>query len=262
MTRNDTKNDTSYNTKVIHYKNSIVVKKYLKNIRAGYKLTKEDIKDRSRKSSSARTQAEINHSIQSSLNRTINSVYAYSLANEWEWFYTFTFNPAIIDSYNYDEVCKALKSWLDDTRKRYAPNMKYIIVPELHKKGRYHFHGMFADCNGIPLVYSEKGSSNRTAVYNLPTFTYGFTTATLINDSDRTCSYCLKYITKDLCAATFNKRRYWHSKNISKPREYKYLLSQEEYEEQMQGVYDNVTCAKTIDITKAHNMINLYMADM
>ena len=220
-----------YNTKLVQYSNTTVVKKYLHNIKSGYKLSKYDIDSRQRKAVEDRTQADIERCIQQSMNRTKNNVYAFALSNDWEWFYTLTFNPQKVDSFNYAAVCKALKAWLDDTRKRYAPDMKYIIVQD-------------------------------TAVYNLPSYCYGFTTATMIKDSDRTCSYCLKYITKELCATTQNKKRYWRSRNLNKPVEYKYNLSDDDFAEQLDGISDNITFAKTIDIPKASNRINLYMTDM
>lgn len=251
-----------YNTKLVQYSNTTVVKKYLHNIKSGYKLSKYDIDSRQRKTVEDRTQADIERCIQQSMNRTKNNVYAFALSNDWEWFYTLTFNPQKVDSFDYAAVCKALKAWLDDTRKRYAPDMKYIIVPELHKSGRYHFHGMFSNVGAVPLEYSAAGSTQEAAVYNLPSYCYGFTTATMIKDSDRTCSYCLKYITKELCATTQNKKRYWRSRNLNKPIEYKYNLSDDDFEEQLDGISDNITFAKTIDIPKANNRINLYMTDI
>lgn len=248
-----------YNTKLIKYKNSMAVKKYSRNIFTDYSLSEREIKERRRKPDSERTQADIDRSLESSRSRTINSVYAYALSNTFEWFYTFTFNPEKVNSYDYGECSSLLKSWLDYTRKTYAPNMQYIVVPELHKSGRIHFHGMFANVDSIPLTYSEKGSTATTAVYNLPTYKYGFTTATVIKDSDRTCSYCLKYITKELCAVSRNKKRYWASKNLNKPETVTYNLDYDFFQEQLDSL--EVAYAKTIDIPKAHNKINLYMAD-
>lgn len=249
-----------YNVKLIDYKNTTVVKKYFRGIRKGYSISEREIKERKRKDDNYRSQKDIDRSIECSRNRTINTVYSYALSNEFEWFYTFTFNPDKINSYDYSECTAALKSWLDYTRKHYAPQMKYIIVPELHKSGRIHFHGMFANVDSIPLTYSEKGSTSHTRVYNLPTYKYGFTTATVIKDSDRTCSYVLKYITKELCAVSKNKKRYWCSKNLNKPKETVYNLDIDFFAEQLDSLSENITYAKTITIPNAHNYINLYIA--
>lgn len=249
-----------YNTKLIQYRNTTVVKKYARGIRTGYSISADDIKRRKRKDDKDRTQKDIDRSLECSRNRTINTVYSYALSNEFEWFYTFTFNPEKINSYDYSECTVALKNWLDYTRKMYAPNMRYIVVPELHKSGRIHFHGMFSNVDAIPISYSEKGSTAEKTVYNLPTYKHGFTTATIIRDSDRTCSYVLKYITKELCAVSKNKKRYWCSKNLNKPRETVYNLDSDYFAEQLESIEDSITYAKSIEIPKAHNYINLYMA--
>lgn len=247
----------SYNTKTIEYNNSLLVKRYAHNIKSGYKLSAADKDSRRRKSDKdSRTPQQIEHCLQSSVNRTKNTVYALALANNWEWFYTFTFDPAKVDSYNYDAVTKALKTWLDDTRRMYAPNMRYIIVPELHESGRYHFHGLFADVDKIPVVLG----AGQSDIYNLPTYDYGYTTASKIKDSDSTCSYCLKYITKELCATTQNKKRYWRSRNLSKPRETTYNLSNEDFYEQLDNI--DVVYTKTVDVPASHNRINIHIADM
>lgn len=59
-----------YNTKLVQYSNAIVVKKYLHNIKSGYKLSKYDIDSRQRKAVEDRTQADIERCIQQSMNRT------------------------------------------------------------------------------------------------------------------------------------------------------------------------------------------------
>lgn len=251
----------TYNTKLIKYQNSICVKKYSKGIRTNYSLSADDINNRRRKEDSERTQQEIDRSIEVSRNRTINTVYSYALSNTFDWFYTFTFNPDKIDSYDYSACTAALKSWIDDMRKKYAPDIKYIVVPELHKSGRFHFHGMFANVDSVPLTYSKKGSTKSTAVYNLPTYDYGFTTATLIRDSDCTCSYVLKYITKELCAVSKNKKRYWTSRNLNKPEVFTYNLAYDDFENNLESISDDITYAKTINIPFAHNKINLYITE-
>lgn len=148
--------------------------------------------------------------------RTITSVYDISRSNKWEWFITFTFNPEKVDRYNYEICTKKLSTWLNHMR-RDCPDMVYLVVPEQHKDGAYHFHGLFSNAAGLQFVDSGHRDKGGKPIYNVGKYRYGFTTATRIEDSIRAASYVCKYITKDLCAATFGKKRYWASRNVRRP---------------------------------------------
>lgn len=95
---------SGYNTKIITYKNQTQIKHYGRSIKTDYSLSDEQKKDRKRKADADRTPQQIAKSIESSRNRTINSIYQYALANDWELFITLTFNPVKVDSKNYDSV--------------------------------------------------------------------------------------------------------------------------------------------------------------
>ncbi len=155
------------------------------------------------------------HSSYVSMARTRKMVYNYALSNGWDWFVTMTFSPKKVDRYNYTECSKKLKSFIDAAR-RICPDMRYIFVPELHKDGAFHFHGLLADCPALEFVFSGK-VKNKRRVFNIPGFSYGFTTATKVSDSKKSANYLSKYITKDLCSVSPNKKRYWASRNLELP---------------------------------------------
>lgn len=207
-------------------------------------------------SSSARTQESIQHSLTVSRNRTINAIYSISKSNEWDYFVTLTFNDLIVNASDYEQVTYKLSEWLHNLKKRYAPNLKYLIVPELHKDGaRYHFHGLLANCGNISFIDSGHTTFDNEPIYNILNYKFGYTTATKVKDNDKICHYLTKYITKDLCVLTANKKRYWNSRNCQKPIEEKYLLSAEEIENIMNFYVDNVAYAKTVTVPIANNSI-------
>ena len=156
-----------------------------------------------------------NRSLIISQKRTINKVYDISRCNSWEWFITLTFNQKKLDRYNYDIVSKKLKSWLDRVR-RTSKDLKYIIVPELHKDGAYHFHGLFSNCE-FEFVDSGIKDRNGNKVYNIPSYKLGFTTATKVKNTNAANKYIAKYLNKDLFKATSGKKRYWASRNVNLP---------------------------------------------
>ena len=154
-----------------------------------------------------------------SIARTKEKIIDYSLSNQWEYFATFTFDPKndTIDTYNYEIVSKKMSTWLENIRKRKANNLKYILVPEQHKSGRYHFHALMSNIGSLKIEYIKQ-KHNGTKIYNIKDFTQGFTYLDHITDNERVSTYISKYVTKALVTATFNKKRYWVSRNLNEPQ--------------------------------------------
>lgn len=155
-------------------------------------------------------------SIRTSCSRSKKMIYDISRSNYWDWFLTFTFDPEKVDRFNYLECAKKLSRWLDRLRKR-CPGMIYLVVPEKHKSGAFHFHGLFANVSDLEFVESGHFDSSGKMVYNVDKYKFGFTTATRIGDTHKASSYLCKYITKELCAVSMGKKRYWASKNVRRP---------------------------------------------
>lgn len=116
-----------------------------------------------------------------------------ALANEFEYFVTLTLDPEKIDRYDGQAIVKALGRWADNMVRRHG--LRYILVPERHKDGAFHFHGFMAGA-GLKVVDSGVEWDGRP-VYNLPQWPYGFTTAQrLYGDYHMAVTYCTKYIGK------------------------------------------------------------------
>lgn len=230
----------NYNVKTIEYTDSIQVRTYKKPITVNNKIHLPQTKPKARKETHTRTLSQIAHSEKSSVNRTINQIYAISRANKWEYFITLTIDPALLNNTDFNLVSEKLNIWTNNLKKRYAPDLKYIFVPELHKdKRKWHFHGLFSNIGSIPLSFSGKTCIGKfvydyakkpyaTKVYNLPLWKYGFSTATQIKDTARASSYITKYITKDVSRILQNQHRYLSSQNCEKPIEKVYNVDYNE----------------------------------
>lgn len=202
-------------------------------------------------STHVRTDADIQRSLISSMNRSKRMIYDYGRSNVWEWFFTLTF--ARVDNFtaeNYEECQKKVSKWFQNVKYRYCPDMKYLIVPEQHESGAWHFHAMVSNIDEfskkfVPAVNNQEfrkiygkvllnkkgkpvrnkyfGQILRTSypdgdiIYNIPSYKFGFSTATRIQDTRRTVSYVVKYITEDLSKCTFGKRRYLPSRGLNLP---------------------------------------------
>lgn len=116
-----------------------------------------------------------------------------ALANEFEYFVTLTLDAAKVDRYDGEAVVRTLSRWCNDMVKR--KGLRYILVPELHKDGAFHFHGFFAG-DDLEVVDSGVKWGGKT-VYNLPQWKFGFTTAQrLYGEYSAAVGYCCKYIGK------------------------------------------------------------------
>ena len=182
------------------------------------------------------------HCLAVSVNRSIQSIYEYSYANMWDWFITFTFAPEKADRFDYDDVVKKTRKWFMNLRNRKAPDLKYLFIPEKHKDGAYHIHGLLADCGSLEFedsgrvavgkkaVKRTEKNNNFPTIYNVSGWRFGFSTATRIQDNNRACSYMAKYITKDLCDDLHGKRRFYPSNNLNRVEKTELNLPPDEFD--------------------------------
>lgn len=141
------------------------------------------------------------------------------LCNDFDWFCTFTFDPKKHDRYNFNHLKITMIRWLKSQILHHSPNLKYLVVPELHKDGAIHFHVLLKNFNGHTRLAKKKTKGNYE-VYNLTGFRGGFTTASPLDDNKlAVAEYVSKYITKELIAL-FNKNRYFCSKDLKRPIKY------------------------------------------
>lgn len=150
------------------------------------------------------------------MSHSINEVYDIARSNDFNWFITLTFDKNKVNRYDYDSCSKAIRLF---TKRLERLGCKWLIVPEQHKDGAYHFHGLVA--GELPLIPSGKTCYNEAAqqelpIYNLANYEFGFTTVTQVMKPDRTASYITKYLTKQI-AVPKGKKCYWASRSLARP---------------------------------------------
>lgn len=148
-------------------------------------------------------EAKRNESLRCSISRTKNKVLKIALSGNFDYFCTFTFNPNICNRYDYDSCCKVIQSWLHSL----PDHVQYLIVPEKHKDGAFHFHGLFSHFDD--LFFS--GDYKIGKVYHCKSINFGFHSFVPIQDRTRVSRYIVKYFTKDLISVSKGRRRYWYS---------------------------------------------------
>lgn len=185
--------DVLYNSRVKIYPNDIlkytVFNKLIFNPDKAELINKINKRDDYTKSDNPVTRDD-------SLKRSKDKIFDISFINGdlWQYFITLTLDKSKIDRYDKKEINKKLKTWLNNMVKRYDFN--YIIIPEYHKDGAIHFHGLCSG-NNLKLTYVKTDNKCRK-VYNLNNWNLGFSTAIEL-DNNRTAvsAYITKYITKD-----------------------------------------------------------------
>ena len=137
----------------------------------------------------------------------------YCLSNDFTYFWTLTFSEDRSD----DGLCfKKLSKWLELMRKKYG-RFNYIFIPERHKDGSIHFHGVTGGFGGS-IVYSGVKHKGKK-VFNCLDWIYGFTTLSRIRSKKKCANYISKYVTKDLDQGIVGKgkKKYWSSRGLRLP---------------------------------------------
>ncbi len=177
--------------------------------------------------------------LEKSINRTKTKISDYILCNNFTHFITFTFDPknskvkSEEDRHDLRKMSKLLITWVNSEQinhfRRHGQRFRYLIVPERHKNGAWHFHAVFQDYkNEIEDFYSSKNkyltvdeirSKNKKPKNErgfLPRYTLGRSEIAPVKDKMRMASYIKKYITKELIQEKY-KKRYWASRNLKLP---------------------------------------------
>jgi hypothetical protein len=187
-----------------------------------------------------------------SLSRTKNSIYNYSRQVKWEYFITLTFDSVTVDRFDYKACVQKLKFWLNNQKKRYAPELYYLCVPEMHENGAWHIHGLLAQVSkmvfedsgrvsvGGKAVRKEKVKGDYQTIYNLSGWKFGWSTATKVRDTDKVSNYITKYITKELCEHLKGSNRYFRSRNIPEPEESHFIVEPKDFNDFVQMYMDSV----------------------
>ena len=243
-----------YNCRLYDYASGQHVTFYQKTINTGIEKKNENFKKTY--CNENRTDEEEKHCVQVSYNRTKNRIYQIARSNSWEWFITFTFDRTKTDASDYDVITKKLQNFLDNLRQRKAPDLIYLIVPELHKdKTHYHFHGLLACCGKMRFSYSGHDDHKGNQIFNMPDWSFGFSTATRVSDTKRVSHYITKYITKEDTEFLKNKKRYYCSRNINTIEPEYFILEHEDF---LKTYGDRIAYTKTVDIPKAGQRVIYY----
>lgn len=139
-----------------------------------------------------------------SRSRARSRINEIALCNNFEYFFTQTFNIGLVDRFSIDNITEKIQYYFKYYKKNRSRAFKYLIVAEFHKdKKAIHIHGLIS---GV-----QKGDlyKNSNGYYSLKFFQdkLGFNSISPIRDNIAISHYITKYITKD--NLQFSNRYYY-----------------------------------------------------
>ncbi len=166
-----------------------------------------------------------------SLSRSKRTIRDLILCNSFTHFCTFTFNPEKVDRYNFAACKKRITELFKNYKNRYAPDFRYILVPEFHKDGGIHFHGMVRGIRPQDFTVPRKifQRDRRTGKLRLVPNTkryvdwayyskkLGFFSCSRVKHYEKCARYVSKYITKDLVNMALGQRVFMASTGLNRP---------------------------------------------
>lgn len=199
--------------------------------------------------------------LSNNLSRSRKTIVDLILCNRFEYFCTFTFDSSKIDRYNYDVCQKKLRKFFNNFKTRYAPDFKYLIIPEFHKDGAIHFHGL---CSGFPdgeltvpdKVYKRTESGEVVAVPNTKGYTewrryhkaFGFFNCSRIANYNACAFYVSKYVTKNLLEIGKGRAVYMCSLGLARP--------------ELVFDFDDMPCVFTPEYENAYCAVSFQRSDL
>lgn len=129
-----------------------------------------------------------------------------ALCNQFEYFFTWTLDGALIDRYDPETIYPKVRNFLNNAVKR--KGFAYVLVPEYHtlKEGEdiraIHMHGLYI-LGEVPITRARnkagKPLSDRSGrpIYNMTSWTWGYSTCVPLDENyERAVNYVVKYVTK------------------------------------------------------------------
>lgn len=128
----------------------------------------------------------------SSIIRARSRVRELAFCQIWEYFVTLTMSPEKCDRFDLKQWVKDLGNWIGNYNRKFGCRLQYLLIPEQHKDGAWHAHGLLRG------VAAESVRVNEHGFMDIPYYRtrFGFINMSRIRDNKRTASYITKYISK------------------------------------------------------------------
>lgn len=155
--------------------------------------------------------------------RAKSMVLQYALCNPWEFFFTGTLDKTKFNRHDLDAYQRKLSQFIRDKRKEYGTQVQYLLIPEQHRDGAWHIHGMISGLPGSALRCFRPPAPQKlinSEYLNWPDYQkkFGFCSLGPIRHPVATSFYITKYVSKELSqrGGDLGKHLYFHSRPLRK----------------------------------------------
>lgn len=171
----------------------------------------------------------------SSIIRARSRVRELALCQQWEYFITLTLDENKQDRFDIAAYIKALGNWIQNYNKKYKCKLQYLIIPEQHKNGAWHAHGLLRGVAPDSLCKNEHG------YLDLPYYRkrFGYISLGRVKSHERCASYITKYISKDVQSTSEHMKKGAHLFYASRGLQGKEILWVATTPQHLQGGFKN-----------------------
>lgn len=155
---------------------------------------------------------EDGNKLDNNISRAKSKIFEYAYCNDWDYFITLTIDPEKLDRYDLQTYIKKLGQFISNYKKNHGSKIWYLLVPEKHKDGAYHLHGLVS---GILPKHLER---NRFGYLDFPLYRerFGFISMSPVRDHEAVSKYITKYVTKEFLDSEKGANSYYCSKGLKR----------------------------------------------
>lgn len=183
------------------------------------------------KKHTAKGEAGNDEKLSNNIARTKRRIYDLSMCNSWEWYVTLTLDEKKQDRNDLQKYIKDFGQFVRNYKRKNKTDIKYLLVPELHKSGGWHLHGFFMNIKQYDLreltlqeklpyrIRNELRKGRKLYTWESYSKRFGYTCIEPIESQERISSYIMKYITKDSVSTVkkLNLHSFYASQGLKEP---------------------------------------------
>lgn len=146
-------------------------------------------------------------------------IFELAYCNPWDLFITLTIDPRRYNRHDLNKYQRDLTQWIRDYNKKHDLQVKYLLIPEMHKDGAWHMHGFLMGLPESHLMINKNGYQDWMPYRDK----FGYCSIDIIRNHEAASKYITKYISKDLIdnVRELNAHMYYCSNGLQRALEIK-----------------------------------------
>lgn len=166
-----------------------------------------------------------------SVARARTKIFDLAMCNSWDYFFTGTLSPDKYNRFDLEKYHKDFCNMICNLNSYHKCNIKFLIIPERHADGAWHFHGLLSGVPESELQQFKLGDKmgkdiaelvkKGEKVFNWSRYSkkFGFCSLGEVKSRVAVNKYITKYVTKDLqkTVSDVGAHMYYRSRGLAEP---------------------------------------------